>query len=186
MVNSENDHAAEHIERRHKRHQFFTHTCNGFYTAEYYERSENSNDNTNDPGIDTEIGITYFRNGVYLSCTADSKGSESANTAKIIPSHFMFSPRSSAYMAPPCIRPSAVFTRYFTAIRDSAYLVAIPNTPVSQHQSTAPGPPRAIAVPTPMILPVPIVDASAVARAPNWLTSPSAPSSFATERGIPL
>ena len=77
MVNSENDHAAEHIERRHKRHQFFTHTCNGFYAAEYYERSENSNDNTNDPGIDTEIGITYFRNGVYLSCTADSKGSES-------------------------------------------------------------------------------------------------------------
>ena len=36
---------------------------------------------------------------------------------------------------------------------------------VSQHQRTAPGPPSAIAVPTPMILPVPIVEASAVARA---------------------
>ena len=103
-----------------------------------------------------------------------------------MPSHFMFSPRSSAYMAPPCIRPSSVFTRYFTAIRDSEYFVAIPNTPVSQHQRTAPGPPRAIAVPTPMIFPVPIVDASAVVSAPNWLTSPSAPSSLDTESGIPF
>ena len=103
-----------------------------------------------------------------------------------MPSHFIFRPRSSAYMAPPCMRPSGVFTRYLTAISDSAYFVAIPNTPVSQHQSTAPGPPRAIAVPTPMIFPVPMVDARAVASAPNWLTSPSAPSSFETESGIPF
>ena len=45
--------------------------------------------------------------------------------------------------------------------------VAIPKMPVIQHQNTAPGPPRAIAVPTPMIFPVPIVEASAVASAPN-------------------
>ena len=72
-------------------------------------------------------------------------------------------------MAPPCILPSGVRTRYFTAIRDSAYLVAIPNTPASQHQNTAPGPPRNTAVPTPMMLPVPMVDARAVVRAWNWL-----------------
>ena len=114
------------------------------------------------------------------------KDAKPANTAKTMPSHFMFSPRSRAYIAPPCIRPSAVFTRYLTAISDSAYFVAMPNTPVSQHQSTAPGPPRAIAVPTPMIFPVPMVDASAVVRAPNWLTSPSASSSLDTESGIPF
>jgi hypothetical protein len=43
--------------------------------------------------------------------------------------------------------------------------VAIPRTPVIQHQNTAPGPPIAIAVEMPMILPVPIVAARAVARA---------------------
>ena len=47
----------------------------------------------------------------------------------------------------------------------SAYLVAMPNTPVSQHHSTAPGPPMNTAVPTPMMLPVPMVDASAVVSA---------------------
>ena len=75
-------------------------------------------------------------------------------------------------MAPPCILLSEVLTRYLTAIRDSAYLVAMPNTPVSQHHSTAPGPPMKIAVPTPMMLLVPMVEARAVVRAWNWLTSP--------------
>ena len=102
--------------------------------------------------------------------------------AKIRPSQRIFNPRSRAYIAPPCIRPSLVLTRYFTAMRDSLYLVAIPKTPVSQHQRTAPGPPRAMAVPTPMIFPVPIVEARAVVRAPNWLTSPSALVSLVTDR----
>ena len=88
-----------------------------------------------------------------------------ASRAKSTPSHFMFSPRSRAYMAPPCILPSLVRTRYFTAIRLSAYLVAMPNTPAIQHQNTAPGPPRKMAVPTPMMLPVPMVEARAVVRA---------------------
>ena len=39
---------------------------------------------------------------------------------------------------------------------------------------TAPGPPSAIAVPTPMIFAVPIVEDKAVVRAPNWETSPAA------------
>ena len=63
--------------------------------------------------------------------------------------------------------------RYFTASRASAYLVAIPNTPVSHIQSTAPGPPAATAVATPTMLPVPMVAASAVVSAPKWLTSPA-------------
>ena len=103
--------------------------------------------------------------------------------AKIRPSQRIFNPRSRAYIAPPCIRPSLVLTRYFTAMRDSLYLVAIPKTPVSQHQRTAPGyrqeqwqyRPR-------MIFPVPIVEARAVVRAPNWLTSPSALVSLVTDR----
>ena len=64
-------------------------------------------------------------------------------------------------------------TRYLTASTASAYFVAMPNTPVSHIQSTAPGPPAATAVATPTMLPVPIVAASAVVSAPNWLTSPS-------------
>ena len=109
-----------------------------------------------------------------------------ASSANSTPSHFMFSPRSSAYIAPPCMRPSLVCTRYLTAIRLSAYLVAMPNTPVSQHHSTAPGPPRNTAVPTPTILPVPMVDASAVVSAWNWLTSPGESGSFVTDSRIPV
>lgn len=43
----------------------------------------------------------------------------------------------------------------------------MPSSPVSQHQKTAPGPPKATAVDTPMILPVPKVAARVVARAPK-------------------
>jgi len=53
----------------------------------------------------------------------------------------------------------------------------MPNTPVSHIHSTAPGPPAMIAVATPMMLPVPMVAASAVASAPNCEISPCAPSS---------
>ena len=99
------------------------------------------------------------------------------NTAKITASHFQPRPRSMVYMGPPTTAPCLLRVRYFTASRASPYLVAMPNTPVSQHQSTAPGPPRAMAVDTPMMLPVPMVAARAVASAPNWLISPWAPSS---------
>ena len=60
----------------------------------------------------------------------------------------------------------------------------MPNTPVSQHQSTAPGPPSDTAVATPMMLPVPIVAASAVASDPNCDTSPVASGSRVTESFI--
>ena len=127
-----------------------------------------------------------------FTCVAQPipKEAKPANTAKIIPrtlpSFFHFNPLDSAYMAPPCIRPSFVFTRYFTAISDSEYLVAIPKIPDNQHHSTAPGPPRAIAVPTPTILPVPIVAASAVVSAPKFETSPSASGSLCTDSLIPF
>ena len=109
-----------------------------------------------------------------------------ASRAKATPSHFRFSPRSRAYMAPPCILPSLVRTRYLTAMRDSAYLVAMPNTPAIQHQNTAPGPPRKMAVPTPMMLPVPMVEARAVVRAWNWLTSPGESGSLVTDSRMPV
>ena len=137
------------------------------------------------------IGIPKFSLhtvAIALTCVAQPIPNE-ANPAKIansMPSHFKLRPRDNAYIAPPCIRPSSVLTLYLTAIRDSEYFVAIPNTPVSQHQRTAPGPPSAIAVPTPMILPVPMVAASAVVRAPNWETSPSASGSFDTDNLIPF
>ena len=102
--------------------------------------------------------------------------------AKSTPSHFIFSPFSKTYMGPPSMRPSGDCTRYFTASRPSPYFVAMPNMPLSQHQSTAPGPPRLTAMATPTMLPVPMVAARAVASAPNWLTSPSESLSFLSER----
>ncbi len=87
--------------------------------------------------------------------------------AKIRPSQRAFIPRSSTYIGPPAINPFGVVMRYFTASSASEYFVAIPNTPVSHIQSTAPGPPIATAPATPKILPVPIVAASAVVNAPK-------------------
>ena len=109
------------------------------------------------------------------------KAHTAANSAKITPAHLAWSPRSRAYMAPPIMVPFSLRTRYLTAISVSAYFVAMPNRPVSHIQSTAPGPPMATAVPTPMMFPVPMVEDRAVVRAPNWDTSPSESSSFVTD-----
>ncbi len=106
--------------------------------------------------------------------------------AKSTPSHFCRSPRSRTYIGPPAIRPEGVTIRYFTASNASLYFVAMPNTPVSHIQSTAPGPPAATAVATPTMLPVPIVAARAVVRAPNWLTSPFPSDERPREIRIPL
>ena len=108
------------------------------------------------------------------------------NIQKITASHFILRPLSKAYIGPPNIVPSEVFTLYLMANKPSEYFVAIPKTPVIQHHSTAPGPPRAIAVATPIILPVPIVAAKDVANAPNWLTSPVESGSFVTDSFIAL
>ena len=100
------------------------------------------------------------------------------NRANSTASHFQPRPRSRAYMGPPSMRPSSVLMRYLMASSPSPYFVAMPNTPDSQHHSTAPGPPRATAVATPTMLPVPMVAASAVASAPNCDTSPVEPLSL--------
>ena len=50
----------------------------------------------------------------------------------------------------------------------------MPKIPVIHIQKMAPGPPERRPVATPTMLPVPIVAASAVVKAPNWLMSPSA------------
>ena len=123
-----------------------------------------------------------------LACTVQPipKAASAVKKAKSTAIHFQPSPFSRAYIGPPSILPFFVFTRYLMASKPSAYFVEIPNTPVSQHHSTAPGPPRAIAVATPTILPVPMVAASAVASEPNCDTSPVASGSFCTDSLIAL
>ena len=68
-------------------------------------------------------------------------------------------------MGPPTHWPLAFFSRYFTATTTSAYLVAMPTSAVIHIQNTAPGPPTAMAVATPAILPVPTVADRAVIKA---------------------
>ena len=104
------------------------------------------------------------------------------NNAKSIPILRQPKPRSNVYIGPPCISPLSDFTLYFMASNASEYFVEMPKTPVSQHQKTAPGPPNATAVATPMMFPVPIVAARAVASAPNCDTSPFCDLSRWTER----
>ncbi|MPM79220.1 hypothetical protein SDC9_126253 [bioreactor metagenome] len=54
----------------------------------------------------------------------------------------------------------------------SAYLVAIPKSADTHIQKSAPGPPEAMAVATPTMLPVPAVAASAVVMACSGVTDP--------------
>ena len=58
------------------------------------------------------------------------------------------------------------------------YFVAVPKSAASHIQNNAPGPPAAIAVATPTILPVPIVADNAVHKAAKGETSPFPPSCF--------
>ncbi len=109
------------------------------------------------------------------------KAATAVNRANNTASHLQCRPRSSEYIGPPSILPDGIFTRYLMASRPSLYFVAMPKTPVSQHHNTAPGPPNEIAVATPMMLPVPMVAARAVAKAPNCDTSPVAPLSWLTD-----
>ena len=123
-----------------------------------------------------------------LACTAEPMPNDAsaARAAKamaptlahqgVVP--FFLKARSQAYMAPPSISPLWSLTRYFTLTKVSAYLVAMPKTPVSHIHSTAPGPPDTMAVPTPTMLPVPIVGARAAHSAPKGDTSPGALGSF--------
>ena len=110
-----------------------------------------------------------------LACTMlpMPKAATAVKKAKTRPSQRALRPRSSTYIGPPEISPVPEITRYFTDSSASAYLVAIPNTPVSHIHSTAPGPPAATAVATPTILPVPMVAASAVVSAPKCEMSPA-------------
>src|SRR6185503_11645651 len=123
-------------------------------------------------GDTCQVSLTMA--AIEFACTMQPmpKAATAVRQAKIMPSHFACRPRSSTYMGPPAMVPLAVTIRYFTESTASAYLVAIPNTPVSHIQSTAPGPPAATAVATPTMLPVPMVAARAVISAPNWLMSP--------------
>ena len=118
--------------------------------------------------------VSFVSVAMALACTVlpIPKAATAVNTANSTAIFFHPSPRSRAYIGPPYTFPFSFFTRYFTASSPSAYFVEMPNSPVSQHHSTAPGPPSATAVATPMMLPVPMVAASAVANAPNCDTSP--------------
>ena len=83
--------------------------------------------------------------------------------------------RRSVYIGPPHHSPRLFFSRYLTASRHSAYFVAMPNSAEIHIQTSAPGPPAAIAVATPTRLPVPTVAASAVIKDENGEISPGLP-----------
>ena len=119
-----------------------------------------------------------------LACTVHPmpNAAIAVNKAKRNPILRQPKPRSNVYIGPPCMRPLSDFTLYFIASKASEYFVEMPKTPVNQHQNTAPGPPNATAVATPMMFPVPIVAARAVASAPNCDTSPFCDLSRCTDR----
>ena len=94
--------------------------------------------------------------------------------AKAVPSQAQRGPRPflMKYMAPPTQFPAGVCSRYFTESMTSQNLVIMPTRAVIHIQNRAPGPPMAMAVATPTILPVPMSAAMAVMRAFQGEISP--------------
>ena len=113
------------------------------------------------------------------------KAPKAQHQAKILPINGLLR-CSKAVIAPPKYVPSSSLRRYLTAIKDSAYFVAIPKIPPIQVHKTAPGPPTATAVPTPMMLPVPIVELKAVISEPKIERSPFCDPSPLNDSLIPL
>ena len=102
-----------------------------------------------------------------------------AETAKRAKSHAKTAPARlflkvflMVYIGPPVISPILFFSLYFIASIHSLNLVVNPKTAESHIHTSAPGPPDTIAVATPTIFPVPIVEARAVVRAEKGDTSP--------------
>ena len=76
-------------------------------------------------------------------------------------------------MGPPSQPPPGALRRYFTARVFSTKLVISPRRAETHIQNTAPGPPKKMAVATPAMDPVPMVEARAVERAWNWVSPPA-------------
>ena len=113
----------------------------------------------------------------WVSVPIPKSPAAAPDKAKALLSHMNRLPRplSMYRKGPPRKRPGRLSTRYFTASRPSAYLVAMPkNAAVSIHKR-APGPPAATAVATPTMLPVPTVAAREVHSAEKAETSPLSP-----------
>lgn len=104
-----------------------------------------------------------------LACTMlpMPKPAKPPKSAKAVPSQCQCRPRPFliAYIGPPACSPRSSTSRYFTATTTSAYFVAMPTKAVTHIQNSAPGPPTAMAVATPAMLPVPMVADSAVMSA---------------------
>ena len=66
-------------------------------------------------------------------------------------------PSVSTYIGPPCTLPRLSLPLYIIANVPSKNLVAIPNRALTHIQKMAPGPPIAMAMATPAMLPIPTV-----------------------------
>ncbi len=98
----------------------------------------------------TELACTMLP--MPRAATAVKKANNTARNFHLFPN-----PSSIKYIGPPRTWPSGSIRRYITARVHEVYLTAMPKTAVTHIQKSAPGPPMAIAVATPVIFPVPMV-----------------------------
>ena len=94
------------------------------------------------------------------------------NQLEILPIFLFLNAFLIVYIGPPDISPLELSPRYFVASIHSLNFVVSPNNAEIHIHNKAPGPPDIIAVATPTILPVPIVEASAVVSDEKGETSP--------------
>ena len=116
---------------------------------------------------------------VILPIPNEASNANIANKpAKSLPGSLSLNAALIEYIGPPSISPFSFLTRYFVASAHSANFVVIPNAAEIHIHTNAPGPPATIAVATPTILPVPIVDANAVISAEKGEISPEPSAPF--------
>lgn len=74
VVDAEDDDASEHIERRHERHELFTHTRNGAHAAEDHKACQGRDHDADSERRDVEIRVHDGRDGVHLNAAPDAEG----------------------------------------------------------------------------------------------------------------
>ena len=84
VVGAQNNDAADHIEQRHQRHQFFAHNCNGFNAANNDNRGDNAENNADcdTRQADGEVGLQHLGNRVDLRAAADAERGEHGEQRK--------------------------------------------------------------------------------------------------------
>ena len=173
-VDDQHDKCKDEVEQCHERYELFSNLCDTIDTTDDNDCYDDCQNNTSDLNRHAEGIVQGRRDGVTLGEVTDTeagdrceKGEQEGKdlTEGALPAFARTEAVAEVVHRTPVYMPISFFSRYFIARVISEYLVIIPPAAAIHIQKMAPGPPITIAVAIPTMLPVPMVDARAVAIA---------------------